>query len=229
MTGTTTTFTVEPRQPGKSKSGQYRRDRKIPAVIYGPKMENQNCLIDEIFVLKHSGSRHESSIFQTQSDDKKLNSLKVMFKRIDNHPVSTRPIHVDLYALDMTAKIKVNITIDFQGTPVGVKDEGGVLQTVLREVEIECNPIDIPDSISVNIEELKLNDSLHVSDISFPAGITPITVPERTICSVTMPKEEPAEPEVTAEGAEGAEGEAPAGADAGREGEAAPAGEKKES
>lgn len=193
MTGTDTVLTVEPRSPGKGVSGKLRKDRKIPAVIYGPKMENQNCLIDELFVVRHSGSRHESSIFQTKSDEKNLNSLKVMIKNIDNHPLTTRPVHVDLYALDMSAKIRVHVTFDFEGTPIGVKTGGGVLQTNLREVEIECNPTEIPESIIVNVEGLDLNESLHVSDITFAAGITPMTSGDRTICSVAVPKDEPAE------------------------------------
>ena len=211
MTQTTETFKIETRKTGKGSSLSYRQQRQVPAVIYGPKMENLNCVMEEIFVVKHSGSKHESTIFQTTSDDKSLNGLKVMLKQIDTHPGTNRPIHVDLYALDMTAKIKVNVTIEFEGEPVGVKDEGGALQTVLREVEIECNPTEIPNSIKVDISNLKLNDSLHVSDMTFPAGIEPMTAAERTICSVSMPKEEKEEPvEAPAEGDAATEGAADA-------------------
>ena len=211
MTQSTETFSIVARTPGKGASGKHRLDRMIPAVVYGPKMKNQNCLIDEIFVLKHSGSKHESSIFQTKSDTKELNSLKVMLKKIDTHPKTSRPIHVDLYALDMTAKIKVNVNIEFEGEPVGVKEEGGVLQTVLRDVEIECNPTEIPESIKVDVSGVKLNESLHVSDMTFPAGVTPMTAQERTICSVSMPKEEPVEEAApAAEGADAAAADAPA-------------------
>ena len=118
MTQATESFNVVARKPGKGASGKYRKDRMVPAVIYGPKMENKICLIDEIFVLKHSGSKHESSIFQTKSETSDLNSLNVMLKKIDTHPGTSRPIHVDLYALDMTAKIKVNVNIEFEGSPL---------------------------------------------------------------------------------------------------------------
>ncbi len=218
MTQSTLTFNVEARATGKSASGKYRKERKVPAVIYGPKMENMNCLIEEIFVLKHSGSKYESAIFQTQSETKQLGGMKVMLKKIDTHPATNRPIHVDLYALDMTAKIKVNVNIEFEGTPVGVEEDDGALQIVLRDVEIECNPTDIPETIKVDVSGLKLNDSLHVSDINFPAGIEPVTSADRTICSVSMVKEEPAEEEAPAaadgEAAAPVEGqEAPAPAD----------------
>ena len=132
---TSEVMNIETRKPGKGEAGKLRKERKVPAVVYGPKMENKNCLIDEIFVLKHSNSKYESAIFETKSDEKDLSSLKVMLKKIDTHPVSSRPTHVDLYALDMTAKIKVHVGLDLQGEPIGVKDEGGTLQTVLRDVE----------------------------------------------------------------------------------------------
>lgn len=221
MTQTTETFKLEARKTGKGPAFKYRQEKKIPCVVYGPKMENVNGVMDEIFVVKHSGSRHESSIFQTTSDDSKLNGLKVMLKRIDTHPGSGRPIHVDLYALDMTAKIKVNVPIEFEGEPKGVKEEGGVLQTILRDIEIECNPTEIPENIKLDISGVELNGSIHVSEITVPAGITVITDDARTICTVAMPKEEPAEPVAAA--AEGAEGEAAPAADG-----AAPAEEKKD-
>ncbi len=214
MTQDKLSMTVEARQPGKGASIAYRKDRKVPAVIYGPKTKNVNCLLDEIFVLKHSGTRHESSIFQTKSDEKNLSGMKVMLKKIDTHPATKRPIHVDLYALDMTAKIKVNVNVEFEGTPAG-EEEGGVLQVILRDIEIECNPVDIPESIKVDVSGMAVNDSIHVSDIAFPAGIEPMTDAERTVCTVSIPREEPEEP-VEAAAAEGAEGE-----DGAAEGEAA--------
>lgn len=228
MAGKHTVFEIEERQPGKGLSGKFRKERKVPAVVYGPKMENHNCLIDEIFVLKHSGSRYESAIFQTKSDSKPLNSLKVMLKKIDVHPVSKDPIHVDLYALDMTAKIKVNVNIEFEGEPAVVTDGEAILSVIMRDIEIECNPTDIPDFIKVDVSGLELNDSVHVSDITFPEGIVPITAEERTVCNVMIPKEEPAEPAEEDEMAAAAEGEEGAeGADAAAEGEATE-GDKKE-
>lgn len=193
MTQTTETFKIEARKTGKGASLQYRQDRMVPAVIYGPKTENINCMMEEIFVVKHSGSKHESAIFQTSSDDKKLNGLKVMLKSVDTHPGSGRPIHVDLYALDMAAKIKVHVACEFEGTPIGVKEDSGVLQIVLRDIEIECNPTDIPESIKVDVSGIELNASLHVSDVTFPAGVVPVTAADRTLCTVHVPKDEPAE------------------------------------
>lgn len=202
--------TIQNRQPGKGLSKSYRKQKLVPAVIYGPQVKNQLALIDELFVLRHCGSRHESTIFQTQSDDKNLNGLKVMLKNIQRHPLSWDPLHVDMYALDMSASIKVNVTLDFQGEPAAVANEGALVQTVLREIEVECDPLSIPETIAVDISQMQAGDSLHVSEIQFPEGLKPITNPERTVITVYLPKPE-AEPEEAAEAAPAAEGaEAPA-------------------
>lgn len=214
---TTTECNVVERKTGKGPSRALRLEKKIPAVIYGPKLENQNCYVEELFVLRHSGAKHESSIFQTKSETSKLNSLKVMLKKIQTHPATNRPVHVDLYALDMAAKITVNVTVEYVGEPIGVKENGGVLQTILREVEIECNATEIPEFIKVDISSLDVGSSLHVSDVNFPAGVTPTTAGERTMATVNLPKEEKA-----AEPATAADGEAAPAA-----GDAAPTEEKK--
>lgn len=202
MATTMTVFKVEDRTPGKHWSRTSRKNRMIPAVIYGPKMENKNVLIDEVFVQKHRSARYESAIFETQSDNNEIGSLKVMLKNIQYHPASNRPIHVDLYALDMAATIRVNVQIKYVGEPIGVKEDGGIRQVVLHEVEIECNPLDIPEFIQVDISDLELNTSKHVSDISFPAGVKPMTALDRTLVTVNLPKEEKVEEVVPVEGAE---------------------------
>lgn len=216
MTAVTETITVSPRKTGKGNSKDLRNDRLVPAVIYGPKMENQNVTLEEIFVVKHSGSKHESSIFQTKSEDGKLSSLKVMLKKIEKHPRSGRPVHVDLYALDMTATIKVNVPVNLVGEAKGVKEEGGVLQVTLRDLEIESNPTEIPEQIDVDVTELAVGSSIHVSDVKVPAGVKVITAAERTIVTCNLPKEEKAEEpvEVAAESGDAtAEAAAPAAED----------------
>lgn len=197
-------FNVEPRKAGKHFSRQARKDRKVPTVIYGPKFKNQNAFAEENLVKKFSAPRFESTIFSLKSDDKDLNDVKVLIKDIQHDPVSDRPVHLDLYALDMTRKVRLYIVLKYEGTPVGVKDEGGILQVSLNELEIECLPTKIPDQITIDISNLGLNESLHVSDITLPADVKAITSEKRTLCSVSSPKEEK-EPEVTAAPVEGAE------------------------
>jgi len=202
---TTTVVQLDTRSAGKGLSKAARLEKKIPAVIYGPKMKNVNALIDELFVLRHSGAKHESSIFETQSNTQELTSLKVMLKNIQTHPGTGRPIHVDLYALDMSATIRVNVTIKFEGEPKGVKEEGALIQTLLREIEIETNPTEIPEYILVDISGLEVGDSVHVSDVKFSSNVKPITPLERTILTLALPREEKEEEVVAPEaGAEAA-------------------------
>ncbi len=181
---------VDARNTGKGNSRGLRKKHKIPAVIYGPKTKNQNVMMDELFVIKHSGSKHESSIFETKSEDSLMDSLKVMLKKIQVHPTTGRPIHVDLYALDMEASIRVNVTIKFVGEPVGVKKDGGIRQITQGQIEVECNPNEIPEEIQVDISHLKVGQSMHVSEMNFPSGVTPMTAPDRTIVTVNHPKKE---------------------------------------
>ena len=201
-------FNVEPRKQGRHWSRKSRIENKIPAVIYGPKMENKNVLMDEIFIVKHRSQKYESAIFKTQSDDANLGNINVMLKKIQYHPVSNRPVHVDLYALDMTQTVRVKIPVKYEGEPVGCKEEGGVRQIILHEIEIECSPTSIPENVVVDISGLKLNTSLHVSEMSFPEGVKLITAAERTAVTISMPKEEKAE-----ETAAPAEGDAAAAGD----------------
>ncbi len=196
-------FNVDIRHPGKGKSRGLRKKHKIPAVMYGPKMENQNVMMDELFIVKHSGSKHESSIFETRSDYSPLNSLKVMLKKIQTHPATGRPIHVDLYALDMEASIRVNVTIQFVGEPVGVREDGGIRQITQGQIEVKCNPSKIPEEIRVDISHLKVGQSIHVSEITLPPDVIPLTASDRTIVTVNHPKKEKVAEVVDETGIEG--------------------------
>ena len=189
---------VNLRNPGKGNSRGLRKKHKVPAIIYGPKMGNYNVTMDELFVVKHSGSKHESFIFETKSDDAQLNSLKVMLKKIQVHPLTGRPVHVDLYAPDMETSIRVNVTIQFIGEPIGVKEDGGIRQITMGQIEVECNPNEIPEEIQVNISHLKTGQSMHVSEMTFPPGVKPLSSLDRTIVTVNHPKKEKVTEEVQA-------------------------------
>ena len=178
------------RETGKGNSRDLRKKHKIPGVIYGPKMKNQNVIMDELFVVKHSGSKHESSIFETKSDHSTLNSLKVMLRKIQSHPTTGRPVHVDLYAPDMETSIRVNVTIKFVGEPIGVRKDGGIRQITMGQIEVKCNPNEIPAEIQVDISHLKTGQSMHVSEMTFPPSAKPLTAPDRTIVTVNHPKKE---------------------------------------
>ncbi len=211
MTNDQISISVKSRMTGKGISKANRKEKMIPAVIYGPKLKaNINCKIDQLTVERFGTAKHESTVFVIgDSEVKEAQSLRVLFKNVAYEPSTNKPMHVDLYALDMTGSIRVPVEIKLMGTSIGVKEQGGLLNQTLRELEIECAANSIPDHIEVDVSELNLNDSLHVSDLKLPSGVKAMTAPERTIVTVNAPKEEKVEEPVAA---------AP-------EGEAAPAGE----
>lgn len=185
---------VSPRKSGKSAAHQVRKGHKVPGVIYGPKVGNIPVAIDELSVRRYSGHKYESTIFELTSDDSGLNTMKVLFKDVQKNPATQRVVHVDFYALDMSSTVRLNVEIRLTGEPIGVKSEGGLLSQVLRDIEVECLPTAIPDAIVVDVSELALNQSLHISDLKFAEGVKPITAGDRTIATVTAAQEEAATP-----------------------------------
>ena len=212
-------ITAVARKPGKSTSRQMRSSRMIPAVVYGPKVKNLCLAITELDATRYSGRSFENSIFTLKSEDKNLNGMRVLKKDVSVHPVHRRPVHLDFYAPDMTQTVKVSVEVKYEGKPQGEKD-GGIFQVLRRDVEVECLPSDIPESFTVNVEEMNLGDVIHVSALTMPsADVKLLTSTEEALASIVAAKEEEevvAEPaaEEAAEGAasegDSGEGEAPA-------------------
>ena len=189
MSTETITLSVKARKPGKAASRALRREKMVPAIVYGSKLENQMTSIDELSVTRYSGRGHENSIFKLNSDNPKLNGVSVLMKDISVHPVTRRPEHVDFYAVDMTATVKVSVEINFEGKPKGVVEEGGLLQILLRNVEVECLPTDIPESLTADVSGLALNDVLHISDLNLPSGVKSTAQEDLALASVTQQKQ----------------------------------------
>lgn len=215
---------ANPRTAGKHISRTLRKEERIPAVVYGPKTKSVSIDIAKLDAVRASRHGFENTFFTLQSEDKSLNGLKVMRKAVEIHPVSRVPIHLDFFAPDMTQTVRVNVEIRFTGRAEGVKS-GGIFNTIRRDVEIECLPLEIPEFFEVDVTNLNLDESMHVSDIKFPENVKLITSPEETIANVAIVKEEVAAP-VAAAPAEGAAAPA-AGAAAPAAGAAAAAPEKK--
>lgn len=174
----------------KSDTKKLRRDNRVPAIVYGPGQKNQAITLDIRLAEKFSKKTYENKIFTFQSDNKDLNGLKVIKKDMTVHLLNRKPLHLDFLSLDMTRSVRVNVEVRFQGKPKGVREEGGVFSTVLRSVEIECLPTDIPSFLTVDVTHLALNENLHVSDLKVPEKIKLITKTERTLCTVSETKEE---------------------------------------
>lgn len=196
-------FQVEARAIGKHNSRGLRVSNKIPAVIYGPKIKNASISLDEKEVVKYSKLQYENTIFVLKSTDPKLNNIKVLKKSMDVHPVSRRPVHLDLFAIDLTQALRVFVEIRYEGRAAGVK-EGGIFNAVKRDVEVECLPTEIPAFIAIDITNLELGGSIHASELQIPKGVKLITLPTETLCTIVTVEEEAAAPVVAAVGAEGA-------------------------
>lgn len=190
---------VSLRQPGKHHSRQARNAGRVPAVVYGPKTEPVTVLTDEITIKKFQGRKFESVIFKLKSDDKSLDKKPVILRDIQFHPVTRRPLHVDFYAPDMTKPVRVSVEVRLEGKPAGLS-EGGVLEHLLRDIEIEVLPNNIPEFITADVSHLGLGQALHVSDLKVSEEIRIISLPTLTVATVAVPKEE--------EGAPGAPGAA---------------------
>lgn len=208
------------RTAGKHFARTLRKELRIPAVVYGPKTKSTSIDIAQLDAIRCSKHGFENTFFTLQSDDKEINGLKVMRRAVEIHPVSRLPIHIDFLAPDMTAAVRVNVEIRFVGKAEGVKS-GGVFNTIRRDVEVECLPLEIPEFFEVDVTNLALDESMHVSDIKFPENVKLMTSPTETIANVAMIKEEVAAPVAAAStdaapaaaaGAPAAPGAAPAAA-----------------
>jgi len=214
-------LTVEPREIGKHFSRGHRIAHKIPAVVYGS-ADNKNVLVDENTIVKYNTRAYENALFNLKSSDAKLNGVVVLLKDMQIHPVTRRPIHADLFALDLKKPVRVSIEIRYEGKPIGLA-EGGLLNVVNRTIDIECLPTEIPEGLSLDISDLGVGDSKHVSDLKLPTTIKLLSSPDMTLAVVNLFVEEViAAPTAAADAAAPAAGAAaPAAAAAGKDGAAA--------
>jgi large subunit ribosomal protein L25 len=209
---------------GKFNKNAARRVRvagKIPGVIYGAKEPSIALELDpkQMQRILHSESGH-NTIFDVSISGGA--QVKAMIVDWQYEPIKDRLIHVDLKRIAMDKTMRVEVPIVLEGVPVGVKTEGGVLELVLREVEIECLPGDIPSSITVDVSNLALNASIRVADLPHGGKFKFISDEDETVVHVVSIREEvvpdaaavaaatPAEPEVAKKGKTDAPAEAAA-------------------
>ena len=184
------TIQVSPRSERGKQNKNIRKKKWIPAVVYGNGQKNISFSLDIRSAEKYSKKQFENKILTFESEDKNLKGLKVIKKSTDRHKVSHQPIHMDFLSLDMSKAIRVNVDIRFKGTPIAVKKEGAVFNISLRRVEIECLPKEIPPFIEVDVSQLVLNQSLHVSDLNISDNMKLITKAKRAICALLAAEKE---------------------------------------
>jgi large subunit ribosomal protein L25 len=166
---------------GKKASKQIRREGGIPGVYYShDSKESISFSMDqkELFEAKKSGAH----IFNISVGTKKRN---VIFKSVQYHPVTDDILHIDLYGVKMDEKITIKVSIHLTGDAIGVKEEGGVLNSPTSEIEISCFPMDIIGAIDVDVSELSIGNSMQAVDIQLGDKHTLISSPDTVIASVT--------------------------------------------
>lgn len=181
-------LTVETRTAGRADARGLRVNKMVPGIIYGA-IENANISLHVNDVLKYNSRAYENALMTIKSSDAKLNGKVALFKEVSVNPLSRRPEHVDLFALDLTKTVRVSVEIKVEGKAIGIA-EGGLLNIVTRQVEIECLPTAIPEFILIDVTELNVGDSIHASELTIPAGVKLISRPELTIAAVVEIEEE---------------------------------------
>jgi large subunit ribosomal protein L25 len=216
------------REAGSSNEARrMRRDRKLPAVVYGGDRESNPITLNprEIVSILKSESG-QNTVFQLKLDGGVSETVMIFDVQIDR--ITHSLVHADLVRIAMDVELEVEIPIELIGEPIGVRLHGGVLDHSLRELTVTCLPGDIPEQIVVDVSELDLHDSIRVGDLPIPDNVKVETDPDRSVASVVAAvSEADLEVDLTVEGEE-IEGEVPA-EEAEVEGEEAEEGaEKKE-
>ncbi len=213
-------FTVRAKQRngrGKNDARRVRREGMVPITVYGGGSETVTAvapLSDLAAILRSEAGRN--TIFTI--DVEGVGASEVMFHERQVDPIRGRLIHADLTRLVKGQKIEVTVPVHLIGEPFGVREEQGVLEQTTREIEIRCEPREIPDSVDIDVSNLAVHDVLHVSDIPIAANIEILTPGDMVVATVGIIKEEvapapaiegeePAEPEVIGKGKKEEEGE----------------------
>jgi large subunit ribosomal protein L25 len=199
---------------GNGPARRLRQEGQIPAVYYGPNTKPVLLSVNKTdleMVLKKGGVGQVMLNLVIQNNGETL-TMPAMIKELQTHPVSRNFIHIDFYEITMDRKITVKVPVVTTGVAKGV-ELGGILQIVRRELEVECLPLEVPESIVIDITDLDIGDSIHAGKISLEGEIEILEEDNRTVVTVLHPKleeeeapeEEEAEEGVAEEGEEASE------------------------
>ena len=156
---------------GKRASKRYRRENLVPAEVYGSSKDNQSILINSFELTNQiKDPQFYSNVIDLNVGKTKI---EVILKDIQRDPQKSHITHIDFLEVDQNVKITVNVPINFinEDTCVGIKKSGGVISHIITEIEINCLPKDIPENIQVDVQELDINQSIHLTEIKLPDGV----------------------------------------------------------
>jgi large subunit ribosomal protein L25 len=194
---------------GSSESRRLRKDGNIPAVVYGLGMDPLSVSVN---------AREFRNALKTEAGTNVIINLEVgsdnytaLAREIQKHPYRDEYLHIDLIQIDLTQTVEADVQIDFVGIPVGVKEEGGLVQTINSSISISALPTNIPTSIELDISALNVGDNLTATDVNLPEGVELANEEDESLLvTITLPRaavEEEDLDELGMEGEEGADGE----------------------
>src|SRR6185369_3264624 len=168
------TLNIETRaEHGKAAARRLRRSGKVPGVFYGPKSAATPIAVDRKDFAAHVANLEGSHLIRFASAAADLQKRVALVREVQHHPVTGGIIHVDFYEVDLTKRLTVTVPLHFIGRAKGVA-EGGILQPILREMEVECLPTDIPQYIEVDVTALDIHDAVHLADVQMPPNVTAV-------------------------------------------------------
>ncbi|MEM1247313.1 MAG: 50S ribosomal protein L25 [Acidobacteriota bacterium] len=192
-------------ETGKNKNRQLRTEGRIPAVVYGGELDPANIQVAERTIAKLLRNAGENAVFLLSLEGTDQ-TRHAMIKELDVDPVSGQVLHIDFQRVNMSEKIRLQVPVELVGEPLGVRMEGGMIDFVNREVEVECLPGNIPETVTVNVEELHVGQHAEAKDLELGEGVELIDDPERVIASITAARiAETVSEDEDEEAAEGAE------------------------
>src|SRR6185436_6766530 len=189
-------------ETGKNVNRRLRSQGKIPGVLYGSGKDPIGVSVSpkEITTILRSASG-ENTLFDLDLGGSRR---KVILKEFEVEPVKGQLLHADFYEVALDKVLQVNVHVEVSGVPVGVKVQGGILDFVTRELEVECLPADIPEKIVIDVSNLELGKHLRVADLTAPAKVKILTEQDVVVVHVVAPRAEEAPAAVEAAPAEGA-------------------------
>jgi len=189
---------------GKGGARKIRREGNIPSIIYGKGNEPIPLVVnphDLKVALSTEAGENTLLELKIKDNDHEISKL-VLLRDIQFDYVTSKPIHFDFQEILMQEKLSVKVPVKIIGVAPGVKDDQGILEEILREIEIECLPVDIPNYFEVDVSQLGLGDSIHIRDLIVSEKLAILQDPEETIVTILAPKVEEEPAAVVAAGAE---------------------------
>ncbi|MEZ7198222.1 50S ribosomal protein L25 [Pseudodesulfovibrio karagichevae] len=174
---------------GKGPNRRLRATGMVPGIYYDAKGTNIPVKVEMVPLQKAYAAVGNAQVFELVLErGGKTETMPALLWRVRNEPVKGVPEHVDFFGVDLTKEIKVAVHFEIVGSSKGVK-LGGALEQYRDHIEVVCKPMDIPESIVIDITDMDVMDSVHIEDIAFPEGVTPIFDENYAVLSVTALQE----------------------------------------